>query len=186
MDRSNSPLHVDLPAGWGQAWVDGAPRGSGPEGSVRAYSHRGDRLVWLPPNGATGCAVDVECASRFDTRTRQALQLPEDGPEADVIAVSWWLAAELEAKILALPILHLWHSHRTALTPLTDSPSIAPWSGSERLRRSVVRPDGQPTLWLGFARLPQTCQYTTVVDRTLVVPTSTLPRRRVQGCDDSQ
>jgi len=151
---------------------------------VRAYSHRGDRLVWLPPPGPARCAVDLECASRFDSVTLRVLGLHDTTPGAEVHAASLWLAAELEAKILATPILHLWHTHRSGLTPLTDSPSLAPLSGSERLGRCILRTDGKPPLWIGFARLAQNSGFAMVPEHTLAFSAFSHLRPCVQGSHD--
>lgn len=81
--------------------------------------------------------------------TCRVLGLPQDASEAAQL----WLAAELEAKLLDLPILHLWHTQRTKLSPLAAAESTGPLSGARRYGLLVPAAAGDSPHWMGLAFL---------------------------------
>ena len=128
---------VQLPAGWGRfalhGRADGAPAGT----RARSYDPGGWQLSWTPPSpGAGPCACDVEWRLR---RMDPALARWAPG---GVDSWSFWVLAELAAKLLDMPVLEwLWRYREGGVPPL---PATA---------RALVVPDWSARWTLGFACL---------------------------------
>jgi hypothetical protein len=130
---------TELPAGWGSFALhersSAAPAGA----KARSYDPCGWQLSWTPPSRVAGdgpCACDVEWRGR---RMDPALTrwIP-----AGVDSWSFWVLAELAAKLLDMPILEwLWRYRDGSVPPL---PAAA---------RALVVPEWSAGWTLGFACL---------------------------------
>lgn len=94
-------MELELPNGWGRATLFQGSRVIGCGTGVRAYDHRGRRLLWKPPDDAASsfAACDVECRDRDCLFLATRLATP---PTAFPIA---WVATEVQAKLADVPVL---------------------------------------------------------------------------------
>ena len=94
-------IGLDLPIHWGRATLSSVPRGGGYGVGLRAYDHRGHRLLWNPPDEDAPfyAACDVESRARDCSFMASCLATePESFPYA-------WVATEVQAKLADLPVL---------------------------------------------------------------------------------
>jgi hypothetical protein len=130
---------AELPAGWGSFALHG--RANAPPSGTRArsYDPSGWQLSWAPSSRvaeAGPCACDVEWRGR---RMDPALsRWAPDGADS----WSFWVLAELAAKLLDMPVLEWLWRYRDGSVPLL--PAAA---------RALVVPDWSAGWTLGFACL---------------------------------
>jgi hypothetical protein len=161
---------AELPAGWGSFALHGRA-GEPPSGTrVRAYDPHGWQLSWVPPSRGAGsglCACDIEWRGR-----RMDVALARLAPPG-VDAWSFWVLAELAAKLQGVPVLEwLWRYRdgRAPSLPAAAQALVVPeWSsgwtlGFACLAAGPARPGAGPRSPWGFGS-----------DRIVVVEAESLP-----------
>ncbi len=130
---------AQLPAGWGSFALHGRASAAPAGTRARSYDPRGWQLSWDPPSRpaeAGPCACDVEWRGR-----RMDPALARWAPDG-VDSWSFWVLAELAAKLLDMPVLEWLWRYRDGRVPRL--PAAA---------RALVVPEWSAGWTLGFACL---------------------------------